>query len=207
MLPQCLGGVKPSGRLPNYLARKSIEMPENIHQFAIYSAKIFEVLYDSFPIPRSLDRDSIISEYLTFDPCDELKVLKIKHDFADIIELTDDKELKERIRENIPSIKNRITALENEQRYDRRRQEMIYEGTLDFLTFEQLLRECESGGYQLTSKGFSHLNMVFEEGKISNDCRSNIAILKTIFEKSSDTSLQVAAGAAVNVITRMLGYG
>lgn len=182
-------------------------MSENIDQFAIYSAKIFEVLYDSFPIPRTLDKNSIISEYLTFDQSDELKELKIKYDFAEIIEMIDDEDLKERTRQKIPTIKARIMELENEQRYDRHLQEMIYEGTLDFLTFERLVRECTWGGYQLTSKGFSHLNMIFEDGKISDDKRSNIAILKAIFEKSSDTSLQVAAGTAVNVVTRILGYG
>ncbi|WP_282736319.1 hypothetical protein [Halomonas rhizosphaerae] len=182
-------------------------MSVHIDQFAIYAAKIFEVLYDSFPISARLDRNSIISEYLTFDQSEELKNLKMKNDFADIVEMTDDEELKSRVRQQIPAVKEKINVLENEQRYDRHRQEAIYEGTLEFLISEQLLRELESGGYQLTSKGFSHLNMVFESGKISDDRRSNIAILKTIFEKSSDTSLQVAASTAVNVITRMIGYG
>ena len=188
------------------LARMNIKMSVNIDQFAIYSAKIFEVLYDSFPIPIRLDRSSVISEYLTFDQADELKQLKLKHELAYILEMTDDEELKNKIKQQIPIVKARIIELENEQGYDRHRQEAIYDGTLDFLRSEQLLRKLEAGGYQLTSKGFSHLNKVFEDGKISDDRRSNIAILKGIFEKSSDTSLQVAAGTAVNVVTSMLGY-
>jgi hypothetical protein len=190
--------------------KESIEMPVNIEQFAIYSAKIFEVLYDSFPIPTSLDRNSIISEYLTFDQSEELKKLKLKNDIADIAEtvvFSDDEDWNEGLKHQLPAIKTRIFELENEQRNDRHRQELIYGGTLDFLIFEQLLRELESGGYQLTAKGFSHLNKVFEDGKISADRRSNIAILKTIFEKSSDASIQVAAGTAINVVTRILGYG
>lgn len=181
-------------------------MTANIDQFALYSAKIFEILYDSFPIPTSLDRTSIIIEYLNFDRGEELKNLKIKHDLADIIEMSDDEELKQQIKQKLPIIKTQISEIENEQRSSRQHQEMIYEGTCDFLESEQLLRKLDSKGYQLTSKGFSHLNKVFEEGKISNDRKSNISILKTIFEKSSDTTLQVAAGTAVNVITRIIGY-
>lgn len=182
-------------------------MLENINKFAIYSAKILEILHDSFPIPISLHRDSIISEYLTFDRGDELKDLKLSHDIADLIQSSEDEELWNSIKEKIPAIKSKISDLEKVQYSDMRHQQQIYDGTLDFLIYEELLRECESGGYQLTSKGFSHLNMIFKKGEISDDKRSNIAILKTIFEKSSDTSLQVAAGTAVNVITRMLGYG
>ena len=48
-------------------------MPENVDQFAIYSAKIFDLLYDSFPIPRSISRNEIISEYLTFSRHEELR--------------------------------------------------------------------------------------------------------------------------------------
>lgn len=184
-----------------------IEMSVNIDQFAIYSAKIFEVLYDSFPISASLNRDFIISEYLTFDHSDELKDLKMRYEFADLLGVTDNEDFKSWFKQQLPNIKARIFELEHEQRCDRHRQEAIYNGTLDFLISESLIREIESGGYKLTSKGFSHLNMVFEDGAISGNSKSNIAILKSIFEKSSDVSLQVAAGTAVNVVTGMLGYG
>lgn len=181
-------------------------MSVNIDQFSIYSAKILEILYDSFPIPILLTQNSIISEYLTFDQSEELEKLKIKRGLSDIIEMTGDKELTEGIKSQRPAIESQIAELENEQRYDKQHQEMIYKGTLDFLRYEQLLRKLETGKYQLTSKGFSHLNKVFESGEISIDRKSNIAILKSIFKKSSDTSLKIAAGTAVNVISRMLGY-
>ncbi len=182
-------------------------MPENVDQFAIYSAKIFDLLYDSFPIPRSISRNEIISEYLTFSRHEELRELRIKNDIADLVGFTDDEELKRKVEERIPVIRDQLTELENEQRTDKFLQERIYEGTFEFLVFEGLFRECESGGYQLTSKGFSHLNRTFKDAAISENPSTNIAILKSIFGKTSDTTLQVAAGTAVNVITRVLGYG
>ena len=182
-------------------------MSVNINQFGIYSAKVFELLYDSFPIPRSIDKNEIIAEYLTFDQGDELKELKLKLDIAGIVELIEDEEENEKIRTKLPPIKKRIAELEESQQNDRSRQERIFVGTLQFLTSERLIRKCELGGYQLTAKGFSHLSMNFKNGEIADDGKSNISILKAIFDKSSDTSLQVAAGTAVNVITKILGYG
>ncbi|MDO9179523.1 MAG: hypothetical protein Q7U16_14575 [Agitococcus sp.] len=182
-------------------------MSENIDQFAIYSAKIFQLLYDYFPIPESIDHNEIICEYFTFDQSENLKVLKTKRDIASIIDATNDEELKSKIPKNLPVILEQITELEEAQRNDKDRQQQIYEGTLEFLTAEGLLRKYANGRYQLTSKGFSHLNKSFKDGGIVDDKdKTNISVLKAIFEKSSDTSLQVAAGTAVNVLTKILGY-
>jgi hypothetical protein len=58
---------------------------KNIEQFSLYTAKIFSVLYEAFPVPVTLDRDKIIFEYIKFDKYDELKELNLKKGFSDII--------------------------------------------------------------------------------------------------------------------------
>jgi hypothetical protein len=182
-------------------------MSENVDQFSIYTAKVFEILYDSFPVPTSIDRREVIAEYLTFDDnSEELKNLKIKRDFADIVDHVDDEELKAKVKEKRLAIEARLAELEREQRDDVERQERIFGGTLDFLCWEGLIRNCDRG-YQLTAKGFSHLNKSFKGGEIADEQDKNISVLKAVFEKSSDTSLQVAAGTAVNVLSKILGYG
>lgn len=182
-------------------------MSENIDQFAIYSAKIFQLLYDSFPIPKSINPNEVTAEYLTFELNDELDNLKLKLDIANIAEYIVDDEPKLKEQTKLPAIKDQIMTLEEEKLTDKNKQKAIYDGTLEFLTSEGLLRKYDNGGYQLTSKGFSHLNKTFKDGNITDDKnKTNISVLKTIFDKTSDTSFQVAAGTAVNVITKILGY-
>src|SRR5690554_577122 len=181
-------------------------MSDNVDQFSIYAAKVFEILYDSFPVPSAIDRREVIAEYLTFDNDEELKKLKIARDFADIVDHVDDEELKAKAKEKRPAIEARLAELERDQRNDVERQEQIFNGTLDFLCWEGLIRDCDNG-YQLTAKGFSHLNKSFKGGEIADEQDKNISVLKAVFEKSSDTSLQVAAGTMVNVLTKVLGYG
>ncbi|MGI5013307.1 MAG: hypothetical protein ACRYGO_19055 [Janthinobacterium lividum] len=181
-------------------------MSENIDQFALYAAKLFELLYDSFPIPLTVDRNEVIAGYLAFDQDDEIKTLKNKEGFAEILEYTDNEEMKARARKALPAIQTKIAGLEKARHSDKHRQEQIYEGTLAFLIFEQIIRKCDHGGYQLTSKGFSHLNKSFRDGSITPEENTNISLLKNIFKKSADTSLQLATGVATTVITRIIGY-
>lgn len=182
-------------------------MPDNIDQFSIYTAKIFEILYDSFPVPTCINRRETIEKYLVFNNKNELRNLRAALDLATIADYSDDNELRLMNQEKSPAIRARISQLDYEQRSDIARQEHIFEGTLEFLCWEGFIRERESGRYQLTAKGFSHLNKSFTGSKIGNAQEKNISILKAVFEKSSDTSLQVAAGTAVNVLTKMMGYG
>lgn len=181
-------------------------MSENIEQFAIYSAKIFQLLYDSFPISRAISKDEVILEYLGFDE-KELKQLKTKIDIASLAKYTDDEEFKLKVQTVLPKIEAKVNELEEAQYNDKKRQSLICEGTLEFLTSENFIRKYDNGRYQLTSKGFSHLNKVFKDGVITDDKeKTNISVLKKIFDKTSDISLQVAADTAVNVITKVLGY-
>lgn len=181
-------------------------MPDNIDQFSIYAAKVFEILYDSFPVPSAIDRQEVIAKYLTFGNDTELKKMKIARDFADLVDHVDDEELKANAKEKRPAIEARLDELERDKRNDAERQEQIFNGTLDFLCWEGLIRDCDNG-YQLTAKGFSHLNKSFKGGEIADEQDKNISVLKTVFQKSSDASLQVVAGTMANVLTKVLGYG
>ena len=182
-------------------------MSANIDKFAIYSAKIFQILYDSFPISRTINKDEIILECLDFDKSEELKQLRTQIDIASFAEYTDDDEFKLKVQHKLPMIEAKAKELEEAQYSDKKIQNLICEGTLEFLASEDFIRQYDNGRYQLTSKGFSHLNKTFKDGLITDDDnKTNISVLKKIFDKTSDTSLQVAAGTAVNIITKVLGY-
>lgn len=82
----------------------------------------------------------------------------------------------------------------------------IYKGTLEFLIHEGLIRESDNGGYQLTSKSFSHLNKTFTDGSIEGVESTYITALRAVFLKSSTTSVDIAGGTAINVLTKIFGY-
>lgn len=183
-------------------------MSNNINQFGLYTAKIFDILYDSFPIPTTLTRKEIIAEYLLFDKEKELIELKTKKDFTELFDLihVDDHELKTQARNALPKINEKLKSIESDQRSDRNKQVAIYEGTLEFLVSEDLIRDSKNGGYQLTSKSFTHLNKTFTDGSIEGVEKSFISALKAVFLKSSSTTVDIAAGTAINVLTKFMGY-
>lgn len=119
---------------------------------------------------------------------------------AEIIELTDDQDLKDKVSEVLPKIDSKHRTLENEKRQDRESQENIFKGTIEFLVAEQFIRECEYRGYQLTSKSFSHLNKVFSDGEVKSNDKSYIEIIKSALTSSS---IDVVKGTAINVITNL----
>ena len=92
---------------------------KNIEQFSLYTAKIFDVLYENFPVPVSLDEQKIISEYLVFDKHEELKSLKLKKDIAEISKIADQEQLNNKIKEKLPKINNEISKIEKEE-YDKK---------------------------------------------------------------------------------------
>lgn len=189
-------------------------MSQNIEQFSLYTAKIFDILYDSFPVAIRLDEREIIAEYLLFDKEDELEKLRIKKDCSELIEdFNNYEELKDLVVYNkseknlsdiISSLSTDITLLEIEKDRDKDKQIQIYNGTLTFLLNENLLRKDSHSRFQLTSKSFSHLNKVFKHGSVENSDQTFISACKSIFRKTSSSSVDIAVGTAINIITKYL---
>lgn len=181
-------------------------MAKNMDQFAIYSGKILEELHDSFPIPKYLDGNQISSEFAIFTRSDELRHLDTQRQFRKLIEEVGDAKQKQLARQKLPIIEGRAHKLEKEKADIYQLQQLIFEGTLEFLVSEKIIRECENGKYQLTSKGFSHLNKSFKSGAIEED-ETTVSIIKKLLQKGSDTTLQGVAGALTNVMTQVVMSG
>ncbi len=176
----------------------------NIQQFSLYSAKIFQLLYSSFPVPVGIDRDIMIEEFLYFDKNDELKNLQNTRSHGELITL---------LGKATPEIENKIRqvseaayALEHEQRRDEDNQLAIYNGTIDFLAAEKLVIFIPNQGYRLTAKAFSHLNKTFEETGIKENDSSYITAIKKLFSNTGSMSREVAVGTAITLIPKLLGY-
>lgn len=181
----------------------------NSEQFSLYTAKIFDILFESFPVPVGLDRQDIINEFLSFNDHKTLLELRIKKDVADILNiLPNDKidgELKQKTRDIYPKLEENISELEDRERSDKQQQLQILDGTLDFLKEEGFIISPRSGGYRLTSKSFSHLNKTFKKGKVESEDSSYITTIKSIFSKGSDVTEKVSIAVAVKVIPTLLG--
>lgn len=180
-------------------------MSNNLDQFGIYAGKILEVLSMEFPVPCYLNNDGIIEEYLKFDKDDEIKELRHNKDIADLIVTfgVHDKEYIEFARNKHLELSADIDEMEEEKRKDHQRQVSILNGSLEFLIEEGLIREIDSGGLQLTSRAFVHLNKKLEEGGVKTS-ETLLSRLKRIFSSSAGVSKEVAVGVAINVVTALV---
>ena len=77
------------------------------------------------------------------------------------------------------------------------------EGTLIFLREEKFIREFDTEQYQLTSKGFSHLNKEFFDSTLADSERTYISAIKSVLSISTN----ITSGVAVNVIPNILKGG
>lgn len=180
---------------------------KNIDQFSIYSAKILEVLSESFPVPHYVDEREITREYLKFTSNNDIKEARKKIDIADIItsighHAFSDDEIS-RAKEKQKELEEDVDQLEQEKRNDQNIQSSIFKGTLYFLTEEGVLRETEDGKHQLTSESFLHLNKEFEDGVI-NDKDAPINRLRGIFYNGVEISKDLAVKVAIDVISTAL---
>ena len=175
----------------------------NIEKFSLYTAKIFEELYDSFPIPKRLDQDQAISDCLTFEKHEELQDFKNKKDMAELL-IDIGHEDAERIEGKLSEFKDEHSALENEKHSEIKLQKTILNSTLEFLLSEELVREAKSGGYVLTAKAFSHLNKDFENGAINDEDSTYIKAIKSIFSIGADSAQKIGVGLAIKVIPSLL---
>jgi hypothetical protein len=178
---------------------------DNIEQFSLYTAKVFEELYDSFPVPVSINRHKMISTCLLFNKDEELKKLKLKEVFSNLLVELKPNGKEQELEEKLPLIKQMRSDLEHEKNSEISIQTTLFNSTLDFLISEGLVRIPESGGYVLTAKAFSHLNKNFNNGALTNGDSSYIKAIKSIFSHTVDATEKISIGIAVKVIPQLLG--
>lgn len=182
----------------------------NIEQFSIYTAKIFEELYSAFPIPRFINQDEMIAMYLKFDRHEEVKKYRSLSNASEVYKMVceHDPELEpwsDEDQNNLEDINSKLSALENTEHEDKSNQLSIYKSTLEFLNDEGLIVLIPRKGYRLTSKSFSHLNKTFEDATLTTK-ESYITSIKSMFSETKSISRDVLVGAAITIIPKLLGY-
>ena len=173
-------------------------MARNIDLFSIYVAKVLDVLFDSFPIPKQLLTKDFV-ESVAFDKwlkaTDE--VLAGVHDPGNPFARA---EASSRESEKLSE------AIRNQQH-----REQVFTGTMRFLIAEGFVRCDEQfsdftlhASCQLTSKGLLHLNCEFKDKQIGESGSSIIDAIKRRFSSSSSVEGATASQVFVGLITRYL---
>ncbi len=200
---------------------------ENITQFGLYTAKILDTLYSSFPVPSELNQKDITSNINNLIQEDEIKYLQ--HELKSVIHTikmsikgsdfqllsfeigmtAPTEEELEKAKKLKSTLDIKIKDLEANLNYDITKQNNIYVGTLNFLISEALIKECsDSDRFVLTNKSFSHLNKSFSLGKIEGKSQSDIRKIKgsvanSLMSTSVSSTVSKVSGllfeAAVNI--------
>jgi hypothetical protein len=192
-------------------------MSNRLEKFSIFTAHIFSQLYDSFPVPVNLDKRSAVASIFDFDVLDErqrkLSTVKGIKKMTEELVVSDNPHLKEDQREKFkknledPKVEVRIKSLEDEiTELESSAKELnyIFEGTLTFLETEKYIRQ-EDYKWQLTEKGFSHLNKKFSDNDIMDVQGSLISRFKEQLTDPSkigaQTLMQITAGTFTNILS------
>lgn len=174
----------------------------NSDMFATFASQIFAVLHENFPVSLELPRLRIIEELENHDELWDLKrKASMVTDLAEILEAT--KQITPEIREKAAQKKSELAAQVEEKTQRLQRMNAVFDGTISFLVSEGFVRSDDSGTYQLTLKGFTHLNKRFEQGAIQDGA--------TLIEKLIDAlrpekfSGSVTSGTLVAMISKIFG--
>ena len=170
----------------------------NADQFTVFASKVFDTLYESFPIPVPLARSQLIEDVT--QSLQKIRELEWKKDaiesatyvFEKVGQITEEE--KENAKKNISTLESKVR-----DEHDRRRNmERVLEGTIAFLVFEEFVREDDNGYYQLTLRGFTHLNKRFAQHEIQDNT--------TIIEKLRDALRpeKFAGAVATGVFTSLV---
>lgn len=175
---------------------------ENSLLFTTFVSQIFGELYESFPIAKALPEKEIIESVESRD-----EFWRVSRELSSVIDLVEILEVSGQLTPEM-----RVRASEKQQAATSRLEEFeqrrcrvvdVYQGTVVFLVEEGFIRTMNQGRYQLTLKGFTHLNRSFSQGSIGAG--------PTLIDKLLDAlrpehfSGAVTAGTLSNLISKVLG--
>lgn len=168
-------------------------MSTNLNQFGLYAAAILNNLYEVFPIRINISIDDLINEYIAFEAFWRLQhEASTLNSMVAILETANmkDEEMRVKGQEKLQRIQNDIRAQSNEIK----KQKEIVEGTLNFLESEGYIKNDGEGRYQLSVKGFVHLNKEFKDSKIIDVHGTVISLMKDTLSNPGKMGNAIAAG-------------
>ncbi|MBP6948300.1 MAG: hypothetical protein KBB35_04340 [Bacteroidales bacterium] len=190
-------------------------MSEKLQTFAVFASFILSELYNQFPLIAHIDRNRALKTLFPFEEFIGIRTkLQTQETYREILEIilqsdnpeftTDDQEklqnvlLKEEGIKKDEELREQIMELEQ----IRKNLDLVLEGTIAFLEAEGYIRNHDEA-WQLTEKGFTHLNKKFTEGAIADANETLISKIKEQFLNPSklgaQTLLQIISTMASNI--------
>lgn len=174
--------------------------------FATFVSQIFAGLHESFPVPLALPRRQIIESVENHDELWELeRKVSTVTGLWEIRKMTGQAapdlspDLLDKAERNLRDLTTELT----DKKLRLHRIELVFDGTVDFLLQENFIRSNENGTYQLSLKGFTHLNKRFGQEGITEGA-SLIEKLREAL-RPENLSGSVAAGTLASLIAKVFG--
>ena len=178
-------------------------MSEKLQTFAVFASFILSELYNQFPLLTHIDRNRALGKLFSFEEFTGIRTkLQTQETYRELLaiilqndnpELTaDDREklqnvlLKEKGIKKDEELREQIMELEQK----RKSLGLVLDGTIAFLEAEGYIRNHDEI-WQLTEKGFTHLNKKFTEGAIADANETLISKIKEQFLNPSKLGAQV----------------
>ena len=188
-------------------------MSERLQTFAVFAAHILSELYDQFPLLVDLNKQAAIQAVFDFETLTSTKRALLNRQnyrelVSDLLQSNNPHLTETQCREfeqllcnekNIRKdneLQQRIAELENtaKQLTD------VLDGTITFLEAEDYIRN-HKGKWQLTEKGFAHLNKKFTDATITDAKETLISKIK---EQLSNPS-KIGAQSLLQILGGLVG--
>jgi len=176
-------------------------MSDKLETFTIFASFILAALYEQFPIPSELDRQAALRTAFDFQQLTDVESeLRTRENVRELLTIATDKSpLSSSERAEINAALSRKSSLEREKELKRKvseeknkinEMEKIFEGTMGFLKAEGYIRQLAEK-WQLTEKGFAHLNKRFALTEIVDAKETLWAKIKEQIANPSKPGLQI----------------
>ena len=142
----------------------------NSDLFAAFSSRLFPFLYASFPVPEKLPKQQLVDELENESGLWDLKREESTH--TGLVEMMEAAGLMTpEIRATASQKQSALAVQIQEKSLKLQRMNAVFDGTVAFLKSEGFIRCEDDGTYQLTLKGFVHLNKRFNQAGIQDGSR------------------------------------
>lgn len=175
---------------------------KNSDLFAAFASRLFPLLYDNFPVPVGLPKKELVDELENESELWELRRRESTlADMAELFEATGrmTPEMRTTATQKLAAVAEQVR--EKSQRLERIR--MVFDGTVAFLLSEGFIRSDDNRTYQLTQKGFVHLNKHFDQVGIQDGGRHIDRLVELL--RPDKFSGAVASGTLATLISKIFG--
>lgn len=174
----------------------------NSDLFAAFVSRLFPLLYESFPVPLRLPKDFLMEELESQGELWDLKRQEsVVSGIAELLEATG--QMTPEIKVKAEQKQSALAAKVEAKNHKLQHMNAVFDGTVAFLLCEGFIRSDDDGAFQLTLKGFVHLNKRFEQTGIQEDLRYIDRLLDLL--RPDKFSGAVASGTMASLIAKIFG--